>query len=376
MSARWRVLPPAGHSRSTTRPNLSVTGPVSATDALTILLSGTGNTLSLAGNVSGSAVTLSAPGAITQSAGVITATSLSGSAGADATLTDSNDVGTLAGFTAGGAFAFDDAASLVINGSVSASTAVTLIAAGAITQLAGVITATSLSGSAGANATLTDGNDVGTLAGFTAGGAFAFDDAASLYVTGPVTATDAVTIAVSGTGNTLGLAGNVSGSAVTLTAAGAVTQSAGVITATSLSGSAGADATLTDSNDVGTLAGFTAGGAFTFDDAASLLVDGRVSATDAVTIAVSGTGNTLSLAGNVSGSAVTLTAPGAITQTAGVITATSLSGSAGADATVTDSNDVGTLAGFVAGGAFTFDDAASLSVTGPVSATGRGDDCA
>ena len=174
---------------------------------------------------------------------------------------------------------------------------------------------------------------------------------------------------MSGTGNTLSLAGNVSGSAVTLTAPGAITQSAGVITATSLSGSAGADATLTDSNDVGTLAGFAAGGAFAFDNAASLSVTGPVSAVDAITIAVCGTGNSLGLAGNVSGSAVTLTAPGAITQSAGVIMATSLSGSAGAGATLTDSNNVGTLAGFTAGGAFAFDDAASLVVDGPVSAT-------
>jgi len=205
-----------------------------------------------------------------------------------------------------------------------AGAAVNISATGDIDEIGnGAITANALTGFAGGAVMLTGKNDVATLDRFTAGtGTFTFADADNLTVAGPVTAAD-VTIAVSGfvgtTGNALTLEGAITATdAVALSAAGAIDQTGGVITANSLTGSAGGAVMLTGKNDVATLDAFTAGtaaaDAFAFDDTQALTVDGAVKAGGSIGITLSGAGNALTLAGDITGSSVTLTTPGAISQ--------------------------------------------------------------
>ena len=168
------------------------------------------------------------------------------------------------------------------------------------------------------------------------------------------TGTGAITI------NTVGaiaLGGNLqtSGAAVTLTSGSTITQTGGVITANTLTGTSTGGASLTQNNQVATLAGFTNTGAggFSFTDTlpAGLTVSTAVNA---------GTGNltltptgplTLTAGLTAATGTVTLDASSTINQTGGVITASSLTGTSTGGASLTQGNQVATLAGFTNTGA-------------------------
>ena len=169
------------------------------TGAITI---NTVGAIALGGNLqtSGAAVTLTSGSTITQTGGVITANTLTGTSTGGASLTQNNQVATLAGFTNTGAggFSFTDTlpAGLTVSTAVNAGTGnltltptgpltltagltaatgtVTLDASSTINQTGGVITASSLTGTSTGGASLTQGNQVATLAGFTNTGAGGF----------------------------------------------------------------------------------------------------------------------------------------------------------------------------------------------------------
>jgi len=101
----------------------------------------------------------------------------------------------------------------------------------------------------------------------------------------------------------------------------------GSIQASTLTGSTAGDASFTGTNNVATLNHFNAGtGALLFDDAASLSVLGGITADAGVTIAVTGSNNTLGIEGDITGADVALAATSSITQTNGLLMATSTSG--------------------------------------------------
>ena len=330
-----------------------------------VTLAASGGDLLLGADVDAAAgtVTLSASGAVTQTGGVVTAGILTGSAGTSAVLDSANAVASLSGFSAKTGFSFVNGAGftaagvdggtatsltasegdLTLAGNVSGSTTTLTATTGAITQTGGVVTATTLTGSAGTSASLGDANAVGTLAGFAAPQGIVFVNGAGFTASGVDGGT--ATSLTASTGD-LTLAGNVSGATTTLTAStGGISQSSGVITAGTLGGSAGTSAVLGSANAVASLSGFTAKTGLSFVNSAGFTAEGVDGGT--ATSLTASTGD-LTLAGNISGGTTTLTAAGAIIQTGGVVTATTLTGSAGTSASLGDANAVGTLSGFTA----------------------------
>ena len=77
------------------------------------------------------------------------------------------------------------------------------------------------------------------------------------------------------------------------------------------------------------------------------------------------------LGGNVSGPATSITATtGAINQTGGIITATTLTGSSGGATSLDDANAVGTLQNFTGGTRLSFTNASALTATGVTATAG------
>src|SRR4029077_19222573 len=161
---------------------------------------------------------------------------------------------------------------IALNASLTAGTAsgtqtVTLDSAGTITQTAGKITANAFTGYSTGGATLTQVNDVSTLAGFTNTGAggFSFTDDPPLTVSAAgnsgtgdltLTTTGATTNGIILSANLI--AGTASGTQkVILDSAGTISQTAGTITGGTLTGYSTGGSTLNDANQVGKLGNFT-----------------------------------------------------------------------------------------------------------------------
>ena len=366
-----------------------------------------GGPISIAGAFNLSTVSvldLESGGAISETgAGAIGVGTLTGHGGS-ATLGGANQVATLGSFTTTGGFALTNTiglsvtgplsattaalnvtGDLALSGAIAASTSLSLVASGAITQPSGAITTASLSGSAASAALGSATNAVGTLAGFTTTGAFALTDGQGLAVSGPLSASQ-LSLGVTGA---LGINGAVAAGPVSLVATGAITEgTGGVLTATTLSGSA-ASATFGNSNGIGTLASFATTTGLTLVNGQALTVSGPV--TDGQSVAISSTGlltvagnttaPTVSLtsvngpsvtggitqtAGTIAGStSVSLTSPGTINQTGGTIATGSLTGSSTGTTTLgSTGNAVATLAGFSSAGGFSLVDSGALTVTG------------
>ena len=342
--------------------SLGVAGPVTARNSM-ILTAPAG--LSLAGDLSAAAITLNG-GPITQSAGVIATPTLSGAA-QSAALTSANKVGTLAGFSAPAGLALTDAAAnpLIVSGPVQSGGAVTLTApagltiagsvaagvvsvnAGTVSEPGGLIAAGTLTGTTG-TATLTAANAIGTLGDFSAS-----------------------SLALNNVG-ALTLVGNINAPTVTFTATGAISQTGGALTATTLAGSAPAASFSAPANRVTALGGFTSGGAVLLVDAIPLAVAGPISAgslilTDPAAIDFTGTVNTGLLALNNTGS---------VSQTSGVISAATLTGSVGisvqlgpdASGPVAAIGSIGAFSVSGPPGRFALNDAVPLTIRGPLSA--------
>ncbi|WP_168171090.1 filamentous hemagglutinin N-terminal domain-containing protein [Rhodanobacter sp. B05] len=373
---------------------LAANGAVAGGTGATTLTTTAGNNLTLAatGSVAGSGVTLSSGGAIDAIAG--------------SSVNSNNGALSLNG----GAFTLD--------GALNAGTGTaTLNATGAIAQAAatGVITAGTLTGHSTGSTSLLGANKIGTLGAFNATNGFSLVDAQALAVNGAVAGgTGATTLTTSGAGNNLTLtsAGNITGTGVTLTsggtldaaagssvnssngalsltggaftldgalnagtgtatlaANGAIAQAAtGVITAGTLTGHSTGSTSLLGANKVGTLGAFTTGGDFAFNDAQSLAVNTALSANGGagnITLTTIGAGSDLVLASGLTGNTVTLKAGRNLAQTAGVIKANTLTGSAAGSASLNDANLIGTLGSFSSNG-FSLTNAQALAVNGAV----------
>ncbi len=357
-------------------------------------------------------VTLATLGMIDQSGvaantSVIATPTLSGSAGSVSLISSANAVGTLAGFTAPGGFAFTNGQALTVVGPVDAGSsplsltaagnlaltgsvtggAVSLVSSAAISEAANAgVTAASLTGSAN-SAALGGTNAIGTLAGFATNAGLSLSNGQGLTVTGPVTDGQSIALNVAGG---LTLAGTVTAPSVALTATagpnapGGINQTGGTVTGTTsltltssgdigqvggtivagtLSGSAGGAVSLgSTGNMVATLGGFTAAGDFTLFDGRGLTVTTPVAANTATLSTV----GSLALNSGVTGGTVNLIAADLISEGPdGQVTAGTLTGSANS-AALGGTNAIGTLAGFATNAGFSLSNGQGLTVTGPV----------
>ncbi|AIF48217.1 beta strand repeat-containing protein [Dyella japonica] len=308
----------------------------------------TSGALTLTGPVSGNNVTLTAlGGAISQTGGALTAATLNGSSSGATTLTQAgNAIGALGNYVSAGDLALSSIGNLALNGAVIGNN-VTLNVTGAISEgVNGSLTASGLTGSTGGSTALDQANNrIAQLNGFSASG-FSLKNAQALNVTNTLSGGSAVTLTT--TSGDLTLNGAVSGTNVALNAsAGAVNQTGGTLSAGTLSGGSSAGTTLTQAgNTISTLGNYASGGD--------------------LALATSGA---LTLNGAVSGNNVTLTAlGGAISQTGGALTATTLSGSSSGATTLTQAgNAISALGNYNSGGDLALSDTGNLALNGAVS---------
>jgi hypothetical protein len=251
-------------------PDLAVTGTVNGgasvaiTDAGTLNVSGliAGATTSLTASaidilvgevVAPTSLTLTATSGVIDEPGAIQTGLLTGSASSSALFVGINQIAQLGDFSAanlilndardlaivgtvhGGASAiFEDQGNLTLPGSLDAATV--FLAAETFNET-GSLTASTLAGSIVDGASFVGTNNVTTLDQFDAGsGALVFDNAENLLVAGAITAGAAISIAVTGTGNTLGIDADITGSNVALIATSSITQTSGLLLATDPAG--------------------------------------------------------------------------------------------------------------------------------------------
>ena len=354
---------------------------------------------------------------MTSQAGIITATTLTGS-GAGVSLGQANKVGTLGASASTADFLLGDAIPLTIGGKVAAGTGNTLTIAadqigfgtgGTLVAPGGTVALQPFT--AGGSITIGGGTSIGTSPAVTATTlVIGSTGTGAVNVTGAVNLTGAQTldllssgtIAESGSGAIaagvltgsgaaiildganqiatvttlasagvlaltdtvpLTITGPMSGTAITLIDQGSIA-APGVLTAGTLSGFAEGTASFTGTNTIGTLGQFASVGGFTLADGSALTVTGPVS--DTVSIGIQ-TASGLALAGTLMAPSVSLVAANGITQSAGIVSTGTLTGSA-ASATLSQANSIATLGSFTSPGAVALTDAMSLAITGPVQA--------
>jgi hypothetical protein len=157
---------------------------------------------------------------------------------------------------------------------------------------------------------------------------------------------------------------------VDLIAAAAINQTGGVLTAATLTGSAGTSASLTQpTNRVATLGAFGTTAGFSLVDDQALLVAGPVQDTGAASsLALTTKTGDITLAGTVSAvNIVDLIAAAAINQTGGVLTAATLTGSAGQAVDLPGTNRIGSVGNFTSA-SFTLNDSVDLLIAGELNA--------
>ncbi len=397
--------------------------------APTIDLSAGVGGIGLTGNASvGQALALidmTSTGTVTEAAtSVLTAGTLQSTLGVSAgvsLLGTSNAIAGLGNFAVTGganAFALDDSVALAVAGTVSAPGQVylqTTNAAGITINAGGKVGAGTLA-SFQADAFVNNGTVTGATFEWAPATTGATQTLPSLLGIGPTNVRLGAVTPPPGTGSPTTTAGSivVSGSFGTLAtlleldSLGGISETGtGTLVAASLIGTAGSTVALTNVNTIAALGSFpvTGGGSFTLTDngeAANLSVTGPVTATsvtlsDTGTVTVTGSltasagvgavkltsgggGILLNAGALLTGGTVDLNATGGgVTETSGVIAATTLLSSGGITGNVTlgSLNNVATLAGFaVASGDFLLSDGASatgLTVAGPLTAnTGTG----
>ncbi|WP_245987034.1 filamentous hemagglutinin N-terminal domain-containing protein [Azospirillum thermophilum] len=277
---------------------------------------------------------------------------------------------------------------LVLGTSYDAGTATAqFVSGGLITQTGGTITAGTLTGSAGGSASLTRANSVTTLGGFTTGsGGFAFTNASSLAVSGPVTAGGDLSLVVSSADGTLTLGGGLSaaGHAIGLKAGGSISQATGsaaaALTAQTLLVRAGAggsgSAELTNrSNAIASAIAGSAAGSFDLASRGTLTL-GSLSAVGAVEgtagLAATGSGGTVRLQSETGDVVQAGGAP--ITATTLLVHAGRSSGSGSVLLADTGNRVSGGVAGSAgqSGGGFTFTNVSGITVADDRTVTGAG----
>jgi filamentous hemagglutinin family protein len=364
---------------------LVVLGVVNAgTGNFAITTTGAGSNISLDKAITaGATVDLISAGTIGQTnVGIITAATLVGSSVGGATLSKANVVGDLGAFTNTGAggFALEDTSLLTVNGPVSAGTGnltltttgtgnniviskainaggtVDLVSTGSISQAnTGIITAGTLIGSDTVTTTLKAANEISNLGAFTdTGGNLAFTDDENLAITGLV---------------------KDGAHTVTLTGTGTLSESGGAIDANALDGSSAGGATFSGSNLISDLYGFTNSGAggLTLNDGEKLTVGNTVAAGTGNLSLTTGAGNLVITKAISAGGSVDLVSAASISQaTAGIITAGTLTGSAGGTTVLNSANLITNLGAFTnTGGNFELTNAQGLTVAGTVNSGTR-----
>ncbi|QQD73658.1 beta strand repeat-containing protein [Acidithiobacillus ferrivorans] len=390
--------------------SLTVSSGATVNGGSSTALTTNGGNLTINGTVDGTTTTLTSAGTIGEgTGGLINATDLTGSSVGSTTLGGSNMITDLGNFTAAG-FSLDNAQSLTVNGplnssngsgNISLTTAsgplvlnaslsggnVTLDSAGAlalahninginvnlesgsnIDQTAGVITATTLTGSSAGSTTLGGSNMITDLGNFTAAG-FSLDNAQSLTVSSGATVNGGSSTALTTNGGNLTINGTVDGTTTTLTSADTIGEgTGGLINATDLTGSSVGSTTLGGSNMITDLGNFTAAG-FSLNNAQSLTVSSGATVNGGSSTALTTNGGNLTINGTVDGTTTTLTSAGTIGEgTGGLINATDLTGSSVGSTTLGGSNMITDLGNFTAAG-FSLDNAQSLTVNGPLNSS-------
>ena len=372
-------------------------------NALTGAVTASGNGISIAsiGNLGIASLTDGTNGAVSLVAGgtlTLPATAIDTGTG---NLTLSSNGGTLSASAAlsGANVSLSGYSGLVLGGNVGTGATGTLTlnsGNGAISQTAGVLTATTLTGSSTGATALGGANMVGALGAFTANG-FSLTNAQALTIAGAVNSgsgaaainagSNPLTVSgsVASNGNALTLGGgslavngavNAGAGTATLSSTGTTSEGVGgVITAGTLTGSSTGATTLTGANQVGTLGAFGANG-FSLSNAQALTVgSGAVVSGGAGGTTLQTTVGGLAINGTLgdAGATTVLSSAGTITEgVAGVVKASTLSGSAAGDATLAGANLIGTLGSFSAAN-FTLADAQGLTLAGPLGTTGNVD---
>ena len=359
---------------------ITTTGPVSAADlqlrvAGNLYLGGPvtiGNTLSVAAD------------SITQSGGSVTAGLLTGT-GTFTLDGPGNSIAALGDVYGSRTFTLTNARSLAVTGTLSVPYTITigvtgdlslpgtigntyspvvLSATGSITQPASGSIANSLLNLTAQSASLGGANTFYALNSARITNGLSIRNNVGFAIDGPVSASD-VTIVVAKQYPSLKVNADVTTpGTLSLTVGDAITQGYGRIAAAALTGSA-ANATFgSGGNQIATLGSFATTGDLTLANGRTLAVTGPVTGAN-VTLSVVGD---LALAGPVTATATArLLASGILTQTAGIVTAGLLTGSA-ASAGLGAANQVATLGPFTTAGAFVLTNAQALAVTGPLSA--------
>lgn len=157
---------------------------------------------------------------------------------------------------------------------------------------------------------------------------------------------------------------NAGSGQIVLTSTDAIKQSTGSSITGTLMGSSVLAATLDGDNKISNLGHFSAND-FRLNNGQSLTVTDALNGGTSTALTVVGD---LTLNADVIGATTTLNSTGFITQTAGAITATKLSGSSGRDATLSNVNQIAELGDFDSGGTLTLNTSQALKVTGGVTA--------
>jgi filamentous hemagglutinin family protein len=353
---------------------LTVTGPLTA--AAATLATGA---LTVPGSITAGTLALLSTGAITAT-GPIDAATLLGQAGGTLALTGANQIATIASLGAAGAATINDDSSLAITGPFTAPTAtinaagiavsgsiatpgtLALGSAGSLVET-GTITAATLTseGTIGGSVALTGTNTIVALGDFAARHDVTLTDAAPLTIAGTLSAADA-TISAAG----LAIPGDITvPGTLSLASTGSITET-GTIDPALLTGRSIGPTGLTGTNVIATLGAFTVtDGNFTLIDTTPLTVTGPLTAAD-----ISLTTPNLSLPGRITTPGTLTLAGGGVGET-GAIAAHLIQtdGALTNNADLIGTNQIGTLGSFNDTGHYlTLNDAAALTLTGPVTA--------
>jgi len=303
--------------------------------------------LIIEGAVSAGTVSLTANGDLTESSlGLISATTLTGTATGVVALTGANRIANLDFNPDDGSFSLTDDVNLTITGTLN-SNGVVLNDTGTIAETTGVIDASRLGGSSAGGANFSGANLISTLGNFTNAGAggIALTDGEALVVDGVLNAgTGNLTLTTKGTSSTIGLNKNVTaGGTLVLNSSSTIAETAAdIITAASLSGSADGAVSLKGANLIGGLGNFTASGNLSLTDEEALTIGGTVNTgTKSQTIQV--TSGNLDLTGTLDGGTITLGSSTSEVYGAGKITASLLNVTANTGIDLTGDNDIKTI---------------------------------
>ena len=303
--------------------------------------------LIIEGAVSAGTVSLTANGDLTESSlGLISATTLTGTATGGVALTGANRIANLDFNPDDESFSLTDDVNLTITGTLN-SNGVVLNDTGTIAETTGVIDASRLGGSSAGGANFSGANLISTLGNFTNAGAggIALTDGEALVVDGVLNAgTGNLTLTTKGTSSTIGLNKNVTaGGTLVLNSSSTIAETAAdIITAASLSGSADGAVSLKGANLIGGLGNFTASGNLSLTDEEALTIGGTVNTgTKSQTIQV--TSGNLDLTGTLDGGTITLGSSTSEVYGAGKITASLLNVTANTGIDLTGDNDIKTI---------------------------------